>query len=152
MNSVLRPAPCELETDHYPFVTDVLLRFSDLDINAHVNNVSIANLFEEGRLKFALHYRKVTFNGLVECEEKVLIVSSLISYIGEVFYPDPVKEYLGIADIGSSSFTQTCLMTQYGRPVAHSRVTLVRAEGGQSKPLSDALRQSLSKLKVTWPV
>jgi len=94
VNSVSRPAPCELETDHYPFVTDVLPRFSDLDINAHVNNVSIANLFEEGRLKFSLHYRKVTFNGLVECEEKILIVSSLISYIGEVFYPDPVKEYL----------------------------------------------------------
>ena len=151
MNSASRPTPSELQADHYPFVTDAAHRFGDMDIYAHVNNVSIARLFEEGRLKFALHYRKIPFNKLAGSEEKILVASSLINYIGEVFYPDPVKVYMGVVDIGSSSYTISCLMTQSGHPVAHSRCTMVRVEEGQSKPLSNALRQSLSELKVIWP-
>lgn len=151
MKSISRPAPYELQAEHYPFVTEVSPRFGDLDLNTHVNNVAVAGLFEEGRLKFALHYRKTPFKGLVEGEEKALVVSSLINYLSEVYYPDPVNIHAGIVDVGRSSFTQACLMTQNGQPVAYSKVTLVRVENGQSKALSDTLRQSLSELIITWP-
>ena len=148
MKNNLRPFREELQPGYYPFSTAVQLRFGDIDVNSHVNNVSVARLFEEGRLKFALCYRNTEYENMSASDEKLVVASSLINYIGEVFYPEPVRIYLGVAEVGANSFTQSCLMLQKGSPVAHSRVSLVRVGGGQSKPLSEILRKSLLSFKV----
>ena len=130
----MKPHAFELNPDNYPFSIELATRFADLDTLRHVNNVAIAELFEESRVRFGIFSRDMTFTDM-PAPGRLVNVSVLINYLGEVFYPDTVTVAVGVCHIGTSSHTLSCLMLQQGKPVAHSRSTLVRSDGGKSQPL-----------------
>jgi len=143
----MRPEAYELDPSNYPFTLDIATRYSDMDAHQHVNNVAIARLFEESRLRFALFSRAKPVHELRE-QARVVAVSLLINYLGEVSYPEPVTVAVGVNRIGTSSFTLSCLMLQLGKPVAHSRATLVRSEGSGGLPLPMEMVEALTRCLI----
>ncbi len=137
-----RPAPFELELERYPFTLEIPTRFGDMDINAHINNVAIDRLFEEARVRFGSFSRGHSLNELRQ-QARFVTASTLINYLQEIFYPDPVEVGVGITRLGTSSYSLGCLMRQREKPVAHCRTVLVRSENGAASPLPDSIREAL---------
>ena len=77
----MKPHAFELNPDNYPFSVDLATRFADLDTLRHVNNVAIAELFEESRVRFGMFSRDRTF-GEMPALGRLVNVSVLINYIG----------------------------------------------------------------------
>lgn len=143
----MRPDKTALDIANYPFTVEIPTRFGDLDPLSHVNNVAIAGLFEEARVRFGLFSRGKTLNELRD-QARLVTVSTTIHYLSEVFYPEPATVAVGIKQIGRTSYTLGCLMLQFNKPVAYNQTTLVRSENGKSTPLPSLVTELLTNFVV----
>ena len=128
----------------YPFSTVTETRFQDLDPLGHINNVAMAALFENGRVRFNRSL------GLARPQrsERWLIASVAIVYVAEAHFPDPVEVMSGIGRIGTSSWDICSAAFQNGRCVATCVSTLVLTDANGVKPIPDPLRQRYATLMV----
>ncbi|MEW9854760.1 acyl-CoA thioesterase [Novosphingobium sp. M1R2S20] len=139
-----KPDPVLLAPECYPFTCRIESRFSDLDFNMHINNVSMANLFEEARARFhrAVGYRKAA-SGL-----SPMVASVGIEYLGEGAYPDPVDVHVGLEGTGRSSHRVVKLATQAGRVLAFARTVMVTVGPEGPVPLPDEVRIAFEPWKI----
>jgi len=131
-----KPDPALLDPRRYPFVHQVTTRFADMDPNQHLNNVAIAALFEDGRVRF----------GHAAGNRKAMIASVAISYLDQAFYPETVTSYVGLEAIGRTSWTTVQLLEQQGKVFAFCRSTAVRIIDGRPAPVEDALRKGFTAM------
>ena len=129
----------------YPTRLDLPTRFGDMDANGHLNNVAIAQLFEEARVQFNTGTAKL-FDGpnphLIR--PRFMVAHVGIDYLAEGHYPAPVALMLGVAHIGSSSFRMAMAAFQDTRCIALSdAVLVVRGPDGGAAPLPAILRERL---------
>ena len=132
------------DPESYPFSTVTETRFQDLDPLGHINNVAMAALFENGRVRFNRNL------GLERRQpgERWLIASVAIDYVAEAHFPDPVEVMSGIGRIGSSSWDIYSAAFQQGVCVATCVSTLVLTDKAGPKPIPDALRLRYGELLV----
>jgi acyl-CoA thioester hydrolase len=139
-----RPDPAALDPARYPFSTAVDLRFGDMDVNAHVNNVAFSQLVEEGRVRFhkasGFHKAMQGFNAMV--------ASMGIEYVGQAWYPGSVSIHAGAVRLGASSYDLELLILQDDRPAVFARSTMVCMKDGRPHALPDMFRQSVSDWMV----
>lgn len=133
-----KPDPALLDPRRYPFVHQVSTRFADMDPNHHLNNVAIAALFEDGRVRF----------GQTAGDKKAMIVNVSIDYLDQAFYPDSVTGYVALENIGRSSWTTVQLLEQNGRVFAFARATAVRVADGRPAAIEDGMRAEFEKLTL----
>lgn len=135
------------DPESYPFSTVTETRFQDLDPLGHINNVAMAALFENGRVRFNRNL------GLERRQpgERWLIASVSIDYVAEAHFPDPVEVMSGIGRIGSSSWDIYSAAFQQGVCVATCVSTLVLTDKAGPKPIPDPLRQRYNELLVRRP-
>lgn len=128
----------------YPFSSITETRFQDLDPLGHINNVAMAALFENGRVRFNRNL------GLERRQpgERWLIAAVAIEYVAEAHFPDPVEVMSGIGRIGSSSWDIYSAAFQGGQCVATCVSTLVLTDKQGPKPIPDPLRQRYTDLMV----
>jgi len=126
-----RPDPALLQPQRYPFSSDIEMRFGDLDVNMHINNVAIAGYFEDSRVRFhhACGYR----DGLAGLAS--MIASIAIEYLGEAHYPEPVTVHCALEDTGRTSHRLVQLAMQESRLVAFARSTMVAVGKDGPAPL-----------------
>lgn len=131
----------------YPFSTVTETRFQDLDPLGHINNVAMAALFENGRVRFNRNL------GLERRQpgERWLIAAVGIDYVAEAHFPDPVEVMSGIGRIGNSSWDICSAAFQGGVCVATSITTLVVTDKSGPRPIADSLRASFEQLMVRRP-
>ncbi|WP_373489142.1 acyl-CoA thioesterase [Blastomonas sp.] len=134
----------QLDPASYPFSTVTETRFQDLDPLGHINNVAMAALFENGRVRFNRNL------GLERREpgERWLIASVAIDYVAEAHFPDPMEVMSGIGRIGTSSWDIYSAAFQCDQCVATCVSTLVLTDKSGAKPLPDALRRRYEELMV----
>jgi acyl-CoA thioester hydrolase len=132
------------EPTSYPFSTVTETRFQDLDPLGHINNVAMAALFENGRVRFNRNL------GLERRQpgERWLIAAVAIDYVAEAHFPDPVEVMSGIGRIGSSSWDIYSAAFQGGICVATCVSTLVLTDKTGPKPIPELLRQRYAELLV----
>lgn len=140
----MRPHPRELDLANYPFNLAISPRYSDLDTLGHVNNVAVGDLMQEARMAFMAERLKEAARGF-QGDQRLVTVSSLINYLEEIHYPQPLQAGVAIGHIGTSSFTITHLLTLPGKPAAVCRCVMVRSSNGQSLPLSVEVRAALHR-------
>jgi acyl-CoA thioester hydrolase len=135
----MRPEPFELNPANYGEPVLIHPRFGDLDVLGHVNNVMIGQLFEEGRMRYAIRTRQQSHEEM-RSVARFVTASILTSYLGEVHYPAPVEVFTGMSRFGTCSYTLSSLMRQQGRVVAHSRVVVVHSAAGTPQPIPASVR------------
>lgn len=133
--------PARLDAAHYPYATSVETRFQDLDPLGHINNVAMAALFENGRVRFnreLLAERKRRAPG-----ERWLIARVEVNYLAGGHFPDPITVVSAIGRIGTSSWDIVSAAYQNGNCIGLCDTTIVGTDAGGSKPISDELRAEL---------
>ena len=139
--------PWQIDPASYPFSSTTETRFQDLDPLGHINNVAMAALFENGRVRFNhdLGVRRLAAG------DRWLIASVNINYVAEAYFPDDLSISSGITRIGSSSWDIASAAFQRNQCVATCITTLVLTDKHGSKAISDVLREALQARMVKRP-
>ncbi len=120
----------------------IQLRFGDMDINNHINNVQFARIFEESRVRsFAawLPDRPEGFSVLVARQD--IVFTAVLEYS-----LDPVTVRSCVSRIGNTSFTLSLtLIDPDGVTCAVAETTMVSVapDTGRPTPVPDHVRDAL---------
>lgn len=131
----------------YPVRFTLPTRYGDMDANAHLNNVAIARLIEESRVRF--HYSVQAMGGDVS-PGGVMIAHVSIDYLGEGEYPADVEAGIGVVALGGSSYRLAIALFQNGRAFALAESVMVSIAPGRtgSAPIQPELRALLERYKT----
>jgi acyl-CoA thioester hydrolase len=139
-----KPDPALLDPARFPFRTEVDVRFGDIDVNRHVNNVAISGFVEEGRVRF---HRASGYHAALAGLGS-MAVSVAIEFVGQAYYPGTLAICAGASRLGTTSYELELLLLQDDRPVAHARSTMVCTKDGQPSAIPDAFRESVKPWMV----
>ena len=142
-----RFAPARLSPDAYPHHVPVETRFQDLDPLGHINNVAMAALFEQARVRFNRQHL-LPFGRHEQPHVRWLVARVDVNYLAEAHFPDPVDMASGIGRVGGSSWTMLSAGFQQGRCVALCDTVIVYTANGAPAALPDALRSTLGNLAM----
>jgi acyl-CoA thioester hydrolase len=134
-----KPDPALLDPARYPFTCEIQTRFGDLDVNMHVNNVAMAGLLEDSRVRF---HRESGYHAAID-NMTSMVVSVGIEYLGQAYYPQPVTVHVAATDIGRSSYSLCQLVMQGSRIVVFARATFVCVRDNRPAQLPDAFEASV---------
>lgn len=137
-----RPDPLLLNAARYPFRHAISTRFADMDPNNHLNNVALAAMFEDGRVRF--NQGSGFKEGMVG--HRAMVASTEIAYLAEGHFPLPIEVICAVEAMGRTSWTVVQLLMQEGGTIAFARSTLVCIRDDRPAPLPDLFRQTLG----TW--
>ncbi|MCF8587750.1 acyl-CoA thioesterase [Gordonia liuliyuniae] len=125
-----------------PFAVEVALRWGDQDSLGHINNVQIARVVEEARIRAMNTWfggGKGTFWAVLARQE--------IEFVSILHYdPKPVQVQVWITRIGTSSFDFGCrVLAPTGEVAALTETTLAALDpkAGATVPLPDAAVRGL---------
>jgi acyl-CoA thioester hydrolase len=138
-----RPQAWRTDPASYPFSDRTETRFQDLDPLGHINNVAMAALFENGRVRFnrtLVHHKRD--------DQRWLLAALAINYLEEAYFPAPVTIASGIGHVGTRSWTILSAAFQDGKCVATCDTTLVVTGPPAARLISDEFRAALNAQAV----
>lgn len=134
-----KPDPALLSPARYPFHCEIELRVSDLDVNQHVNNVALVEIFQEGRSRY---FR--ASGGRAHLEGVSLMVASLaVEFLGECHYGEDIVCHSGLISLGRTSQSLSQLIVQGGAIVAYAEIVMVSMVDGKPTPHSAEFRAAM---------
>lgn len=134
-----KPDPALLDPARYPFTCEIATRFSDLDTNQHLNNVALAGIVEDARVRFhAASGYHVAMDGWA-----AMVANLTIDFVGQGFYPAPVTIHAAATSVGRTSYGMAQLVRQGEAIVALARTVMVCVKDNQPYPIPDAFRESV---------
>ncbi len=136
-----RPDAALLDPARYPFSHQITTRFADIDPNQHLNNVALAAMMEDARVRFNLAMGSAIKIG----ERRAMVASVGMEYLSQGHFPDPVTVHCGVEQVGNSSWTVVQLLAQNGRPVAFARSALVAIADDRPTPIAEDYRAVLAQ-------
>jgi acyl-CoA thioesterase FadM/gamma-glutamylcyclotransferase (GGCT)/AIG2-like uncharacterized protein YtfP len=147
----VKPDPARLDPLIYPYKIDIQARFADIDPQWHLNNVRIAEFYQEARISFN-HSLSQQFDLEHDEDRRVLVVRQSIDYLGEVQWPGTLTVAIGVSHVGGSSFSFGLAMFQSTRCVGVSDTVLVYANREGPARIPDRLREVLTgeMLRTEW--
>ena len=121
---------------------DVELRWSDQDVNGHVNDAQILTLMEEARIRVTKHWMNLVPGS---SGPRRVVRALTTSFNHEAHYGKETTVWMWIPKIGNTSFVFGHLLTQAGHPCVYTEVTMVIVDNHTGKPMphDDNLRQIL---------
>lgn len=133
------------------FTAPLPVRWSDQDINRHVNNARIVTLIEEARLAAIAHWLGET--GIPDPANPRVVVSLTLDYLRPIDYGPELKARVWVANVGRTSYTVAYTLHQHGNVAAQARTVLVQMNPatGRSAPLPSTVRTALNELLVPQP-
>lgn len=137
-----KPDAALLDPSRYAFAHEISTRFADLDPNGHINNVAMAAVFEDSRVRF-LHgagFREAL--GAL----RFMVASVSIDYLAQAHFPHPMTCHTAGLAMGNASWTVQQLVLQSGAPVATAQSTIVCTDGQRPVALTETLRAMLKPL------
>lgn len=135
----MRHDPRRLDPAAYPWTVEVATRFGDMDLNAHLNNVAVARLYEEGRVRFNWHLRAAHPIG----RPRFVVARIAIDYLDEGRYPAPVTVGFAALSLGNTSYVAALAVFQAGACFGVCDTVMVHRGDAGPAPLPPALRSAL---------
>jgi acyl-CoA thioester hydrolase len=150
LGAIVHVEPYRLDPDRYPLKVRILARYADVDPLWHINNVAVAQYYEEARVSATMMVmggkRIPTPTG-----ERILIAHQSIDYLREATYPGALEIGIGVLRIGRSSYRYGMAMFQDGACVSVSEAVLVYADAHGPAALPDEYRQRLEGWLIAAP-
>ncbi|MGQ1838545.1 thioesterase family protein [Kocuria turfanensis] len=127
------------------------VRWSDQDLNRHVNNARVVTLIEEARLSAVAAW--LGEEGVPDPARPRVVVSLSLDYLRPIDHGPELTAHVWVARLGRSSYTVAYELRQYGRAAARARTVLVQTDPttGRSVPLPEGVRSVLEGLVVPDP-
>jgi len=142
--------PFRLDPERYPLKVRILARYADVDPLWHINNVAIAQYYEEARVSTTMMVmggrRVVSPEG-----DRILIAHQSIDYLREATYPGSLEVGIGVLHVGRSSFRYGMAMFQDGACVSVSEAVLVHADAQGPAALPEEYRRCLDGWLMAAP-
>ena len=140
-SSVTVSAPVELQID---------LRWGDMDINGHVNNVQYARLLEEARVRALTRWFPAETNQL-----RPLVVRQDIEFRAPLVYTgEPTTVRMAVTRVGGSSYTLAATITAADGTlsvVASTVMVMVDPHTGRPSPMPQEARALLEEHRGELP-
>jgi len=126
-----------------PYECALPVRWSDQDVNGHVNNARVVTLLEELRIAAYLEWTDST----PDAGAPRVVRTLNVDYRRPVHHRGALVGRLWISRLGRSSFVMQHLLLQDGVPVVTAEAVVVQLEAdhSRSRPLDDALRAVLGR-------
>ena len=125
-----------------PFV--VQTRYADLDVQGHVNNVSVITILQEARV----HFNRLAGFWDVAPGLRMMVAGLTVEYAGEMSHPEPVEVFTATMAIGRTSFTLGQMIRQGDRTTTYAELTLVVADAAGPTPIPPIIRTRLERLSL----
>lgn len=143
-----KPETWRTERAAYPFGGVITTRFQDLDPLGHINNVAMAAIFENGRVRFN---HSLGLKTRANAGERWLIASVALDYLAEAHFPDDIEIASGIGCVGRTSWSILSAAFQNGACVATSEAVLVLTGPDGAIALPDEYRSVFSANRAALP-
>ena len=144
----MKPSPERLLLASYAFTTDIDPRFGDMDSLQHLNNVALAGIYEEARLRFTATFRH-TPEG--ENGQRPVLAEILIRYLAEGRYPGTLTAGIGLLHLGRTSYKVGQALFQSGRCIGIADTVIVWTSEGRPHPVPDHFRTALDAARIAQP-
>ena len=135
-----KPDPSLLDPKRYPFTCEIETRYGDLDTNAHINNVALVSICQEGRTRF---HRASGFN-IGSTGVSAMIVSHTIEYLGQGQHPSPITVLGAVIASGRTSQTMAQLLMQDGRVLAYAQSVIICTRDGKPTALPVSFLETIA--------
>jgi len=123
-----RSQPKRLETGHFP----LHVRFSDVDLYGHVNNVKYFEYFQEARIRYLMRIFDV--GGPGERAVPLVIAQMDVDYrVPILFRPEPYDMHSWVSSVGNSSFVIESEIRDGGTLLSRARVVAVTFDAAAQK-------------------
>jgi acyl-CoA thioester hydrolase len=140
----LKDEAWRLDPAAYPRHLALEPRYGDMDVNAHLNNVAIARLFEETRVR-TLSTLRQTVAG--RDPSSMMIAHIGIDYLAEGSYPGPIDATLAVTAVGRTSFRLGLGLFQGGKALAIADCAMVNLADRRPAQIEPDLRTALEGLR-----
>ena len=144
----MKPAPERLQIATYPYRTDLDTRFGDMDVQRHLNNVALAGLYEEARVRFISSLYKIHSR---DDGQRPVLAEATLRYLAEGRYPGRVVAAAGLLRIGRTSYVIAQAMFQDERCIGTADIVIVWTEAGRPAPIPAAFRDALASALIASP-
>jgi acyl-CoA thioester hydrolase len=142
-----RPHPDRFRIAAYPLVTTVQARFSDMDVNGHLNSLALESLHEDAR---AIMNEQLV-PGLFEPTERTLrmvTTQHVVHFSAEAHWPATITAGVGVGGIGRSSFVASGALFLADRCISVCDMTLVLMDDQGPTAISEDIRETMRKLML----
>ena len=102
--------------------TPIQIRFGDIDIFHHVNNVSQQSYFDLGKMDY---FRKVAATDISSDTPRIVAVSTATDYFGQIRVHDDIAVVTRVVKIGTKSLTLLQQIVCGGEVRSESRSVMV---------------------------
>lgn len=134
---------------NFPFITQVTVRFRDVDAMGHVNNAVYFTYLESARTEFFAELLEIESPG----DLPVILAEATCRFRAPVFFREKLNVGMGVSRWGNKSFDLVYEITaEDGRVVATARTVMVMYDYQQEKtfPVPEALRQKIDQYQQGW--
>jgi acyl-CoA thioester hydrolase len=144
----MRNDPGRRDPSAYPFAVTLEMRFGDMDVWRHLNNVSAARFYEEGRIRFMNHMRQAHADYSAH-RFRLMVAHTAIDYLAEGQYPHPITVGVGVVSLGNSSYRVGEALFQQDRCIGLADVVLTHMGENGATPLSAIMRSTLQRYALS---
>ena len=138
----MKPNPRLQDPSIYRHSIEITTRFSDLDLQRHLNNVRLLEFYQEARVSF--YARLEREHGFCRPQgSRAMVAHISLDYLAEVSYPGPVELRVGVANIGRTSQTLAIALFSEARCAGLASVVVVNNDAQGPAPLTDEWRKLL---------
>ena len=140
-----RPHPHRCRLDLYPIVDTNQARYADIDVNGHLNNLSLEALHENAR---AVLNRRVMPDAYETQRRSLRIVSSqnVVHFLAEAHWPANIHVGVGVGRIGNTSFVGSSGLFVGDQCISVCDTVLVVVGDDGPVPIPDETREALDGL------
>lgn len=129
----------------FSFSIDIDIRFSEVDMFGHMNNVASFAYFEEARIKYMQYVGIFTD---LKAEEVPVVGDLQCDYHSQVYFGETLTLYVKIETIGNSSMDIHYMGVKPDGKIAltgRGAIINMNKKTGRSAPISDEFRQKIEQ-------
>ncbi|MET7770926.1 acyl-CoA thioesterase [Nocardia sp. NPDC005366] len=142
-----RPHPARSRVELYPVIGRTQARYTDMDPNAHLNNLALESLHEDARAGLTAR----VFPGVHDPgARQVRLVTSqnVVHFLAEAHWPAVIETGVGIGRVGRTSFVASSALFRDGICLSICDTVLVAVGDDGPVPIVGFAREMLQELRL----
>jgi acyl-CoA thioester hydrolase len=142
-----RPHADRCRLDVYPIVESKEARWSDMDMNGHLNHLALESLHEDARAGINERYVPGTYD-LATDAFRLVTSQNVVHFLAEAHWPATIEAGIGIGGIGNSSVVVSSGLFIDNRCISVCDMTLVLMGDAGPVVFPEANREVMRKLML----